>query len=147
MNAPARSRSPAVPVVLDELLARLGVLDSTQACWRGAGLPLNSTCPVGLLPAGATPSGIYDLAGNVEEWNADWLVTYRDSPPGCWANTPVTDPICLDRAMAPAPGNRVVRGGAWIDASAVRLHSASRFEGNAISRKYYVGFRCARDTH
>src|SRR5262249_12658760 len=28
--------------------------------------------PVGLYPAGATPGGIQDMVGNVEQWVADW---------------------------------------------------------------------------
>ena len=35
--------------------------------------------PVGSFPQGRTPEGIYDLAGNVEEWVADW---YAPSYPG-----------------------------------------------------------------
>jgi formylglycine-generating enzyme required for sulfatase activity len=31
-----------------------------------------ATAPVGSYPAGATASGILDLAGNVGEWNAEW---------------------------------------------------------------------------
>jgi formylglycine-generating enzyme required for sulfatase activity len=32
------------------------------------------TAPVGSYPAGASPYGVLDLAGNVEEWTGDWKV-------------------------------------------------------------------------
>ncbi len=34
------------------------------------------TLPVGSLPAGATPDGIYDLAGNVKEWTTSRFTSY-----------------------------------------------------------------------
>ena len=35
--------------------------------------------PVGSYPAGASPYGCLDMAGNAYEWVADWYKTY----PGC----------------------------------------------------------------
>ena len=53
MNAPARSRSPAVPVVLDELLARLGVMQRAPSSWRDS--PRLDPVPVGALPFAVAP--------------------------------------------------------------------------------------------
>lgn len=79
--------------------------------------------PVGSFPAGATPEGVLDLAGNLAEWTAD---------PWCHQGGP-----CDERF-------RVVRGGHY------RSHLADSLRGSARQRlpldpgNPYVGFRCAR---
>lgn len=40
-------------------------IDAAHACWDRSNL---GTCPVGQLPAGASPAGILDLVGNAAEW-------------------------------------------------------------------------------
>lgn len=86
------------------------------------------TAPVGAYPAGASPFGVLDLAGNVEEWVSD-----------PWGETPGAPP--LDAADA----QRVVRGGSW-DFSAVELFAANRRAEEASTlRAAWLGFRCARD--
>jgi formylglycine-generating enzyme required for sulfatase activity len=60
------------------------------------------TAPVGSFPAGASPYGVLDMAGNVIEWCADWFGEdyYRTAP----SRNP----------SGPATGTmRVLRGGAW----------------------------------
>src|SRR6202044_1484173 len=58
--------------------------------------------PVGLYPRGATPEGIDDLAGNVDEWVADRYANFGESP----SRNP----------RGPKMGEvRVLRGGAWSD--------------------------------
>jgi formylglycine-generating enzyme required for sulfatase activity len=83
--------------------------------------------PVGSHPMGATPSGIQDLAGNVEEWTADWYVEN------------------LAYADVPAAGaSHVLRGGGWLSPpSAGRM--TSRNWGSSVEAGPNVGFRCARD--
>ncbi len=76
--------------------------------------------------------GLYDMAGNVEEWCQD---TYGTYPAG-----PVTDP------QGPPPGNsKVLRGGAYND-DAVDVRAAARDFFNSDSRLDIAGFRLVRTT-
>jgi len=92
-----------------------------------------ATAPVGSYPAGASPYGVLDMAGNVCEWVADWYgEDYYSQSPG--RNPPGPD----------SGGWRVLRGGSWLDypwnaRCASRLRYIPRLKYN------YVGFRCARD--
>ena len=63
---------------------------------------VGDTTPVGSYPAGASPAGVWDLAGNVWEWVADW---YDE---GYYAGSPAQNP------QGPNAGAyRVLRGGSW----------------------------------
>lgn len=87
--------------------------------------------PVGGRVLGATPEGIFDLAGNVAEWVADGY-----DPEGYDSLAPV-DPRAPDRG-----GLGVSRGGSF-DRKAHEIRGARR-EGRVPSRGYAeVGFRCA----
>jgi len=91
------------------------------------------TTPVGLYPAGATPSGIHDLAGNVFEWVADWFLE------GYGEDSPVTDP------KGPESGQgRGIRGGSWAVGS-VYLQVAVRDWAVPGGRFEVIGFRCVRE--
>lgn len=61
----------------------------------------DSTTAVGSFPAGASPYGVLDLAGNVDEWTATTYAPY----PGAHADVPLTE----DWATDP----HVTRGGAY----------------------------------
>lgn len=59
--------------------------------------------PVGSYPAGASPYGVMDMAGNVEEWCANWMDDYPKTV------KPLLNPV------GPATGTwRAVRGGGWL---------------------------------
>lgn len=91
--------------------------------------------PVGSFPAGRTPDGFLDLAGNVAEWVHD---RYFPSYPVGNA----VDPQGPNQAGA-AGSARVVRGGHFATA-APWLRGASRSAAEPGTRRPYIGFRCAR---
>jgi formylglycine-generating enzyme required for sulfatase activity len=100
--------------------------------------------PPGSLRWGRSPYGLYDMAGNVSEWVADYW-----SDDG-YAGLPAIDP----RRDVPPPGgagHRVVRGGSWAEPkffsrTYVRnLPLPSAGPPRAHERSPSRGFRCARD--
>lgn len=93
------------------------------------------TEPVGSRPAGATPEGVQDLAGNVQEWTSS---LYRPLP---WrADDGREDPT--------AAGERVTRGGDHVyDDTPQRLLATHRtgFSRAPERGHRHIGFRCAAD--
>lgn len=85
--------------------------------------------PVGSLPAGASPYGALDMAGNVWEWVAD---LYQDSYRGLPDRNPV----------GPRTGtDRIFRGGAHY-VNETFLRAANRRSQVPSYRHVSVGFRC-----
>jgi formylglycine-generating enzyme required for sulfatase activity len=91
-----------------------------------AGKPL----PVGSLPDGASPYGALDMAGNLEEWVADWWDT------DYYAQSPLRNPQGPDSGSA-----RVLRGAAFVDDHWWFFRCAARFTGDPNRRIPFVGFR------
>ncbi len=90
--------------------------------------------PVGSFPSGATPQGVFDLAGNVEEWVAD---SYADT----YVAQDQSDP--LDRSAPDGQPYRSLRGGGFASAP-VALRGAWRNFALPTQRSPAIGFRCAR---
>jgi formylglycine-generating enzyme required for sulfatase activity len=96
----------------------------------GDGYP--TTAPVGSFKAGASGSGVLDLAGNVWEWTADWYAPYAASA------EPVNDP------KGPPSGElRVMRGGDFFSSNPDWARPAYRYKLAPDTYNHAVGFRCA----
>jgi formylglycine-generating enzyme required for sulfatase activity len=106
--------------------------DATRANY---GLSRRGTMAVGSFPAGASPYGVEDMAGNVWEWCEDVDV------PEFYAHGPSHNPC--NHGELTGRARRVVRGGSFLyDAHSVRTFSRSSFEPQLGSQG--IGFRCVR---
>lgn len=92
------------------------------------------TLPVGSKPAGASPYGVMDMAGNVWEWVHDW---YRDD---YYVISPEIDPQGPDSGVS-----RGLRGGAY-NYGALNMRVSDRDRPNWYDTlNSNIGFRCAKD--
>ncbi len=101
--------------------------DANRANVKEAGF--RGTTPVGTFADGASPFGIFDMAGNVWEWTADWYQPY----PG---NT-VADPFYGEEF-------KVLRGGGWFD-EPDQVLTTNRSSTSPTAANDDIGFRCASD--
>ena len=91
------------------------------------------TMPVGSFPDGASPYGLFDMAGNASEWVWDWYEPYY------YLKAPASDPKGPDGVLL-----KVVRGGSWLK-PARSLRTTDRDYGFPDARPSGTGFRCAKD--
>jgi formylglycine-generating enzyme len=105
------------------------------------------TAPVKSYPPNAY--GLYDMAGNVWEWCADWYT------PTYYANSPRKNPLGPDASYDPSRPDvenpympkRVQRGGSFLcsDGFCSRYKPYGRGKGDVDTGQSHVGFRCAKD--
>ena len=104
---------------------------------QSSGYCVGDTNQVGSYPAGASPDGVLDMAGNVKEWVADWYATYY------YSTYPVDD--WPDNPTGPTNGRyKVLRGGSW-EGYFPHVRTAHRNNFGPPGSSYRsVGFRCAQ---
>jgi formylglycine-generating enzyme required for sulfatase activity len=124
--------TPATSTTVSEANASYW-LNPTQQCFGDgvSGCAVSDLISVGTKPAGRGRWGHADLGGNVWEWT-------RDTFANPYGIVSCTDCVDLSRSTL-----KVIRGGSFFGTSSTLLASG-RSEGDATTRYYTVGIRCAR---
>ncbi|MBI3242249.1 MAG: SUMF1/EgtB/PvdO family nonheme iron enzyme [Chloroflexi bacterium] len=91
------------------------------------------TQPVGSYPNGASPFGVFDMAGNVNEWVADSFA------PTFYADSPASNPLNTEGTQ------NIFRGGSFDNADGSFFTTSRRYPQGRGFTDVDIGFRCAQD--
>ena len=125
--ARAGTKTPTHGGSLDSCMGKSRSVDRIawyKASSDGRTQPVGSKAP--------NPWGLFDMAGNVYEWTADWYAPH---------STGGADP-----SGPPNGTERVMKGGSWYH-NAEHARSANREAFRPDKRLSYVGLRCVRTIH
>jgi formylglycine-generating enzyme required for sulfatase activity len=119
------SEEPIYPWGKDVDCQKANYTDGSRVCIGG-------TTRAGSYESGKSPFAVYDMAGNVWEWVADWYSEdyYRNS-------------ISSSNPLGPDFGRaRIARGGSWTRSSG-EIRAANRINYAPTYYNFDLGFRCA----
>ena len=92
------------------------------------------TEPVDSFPDGASPFGVFNMAGNVNEWVQDRF------DGNFYANSPELNPVNLDSGS-----NQIYRGGSFDNTNGAFFTTSRRYVVSPNTFDVDIGFRCAQD--
>ncbi len=91
---------------------------------------MDDTTPVGSYEAGRSPYGLYDMAGNVWEWTADWYSVHY------YETSPVKNPTGAESGLF-----HTLRGGSWHTGD-WNARTTDRYVDDVPILRNQIGFRC-----
>jgi len=125
-------------VIMDDRGRSCGVDNRSERAGTGRVLEVRSRPP--------GRYGIFDLAGNAEEWVADWWTpSYAACGAACAGKNPKGP--CDGARSCEGMTWRSVRGGSWYWPAehASGFHRRRHFPANEAKTFHHFGFRCAKD--